>query len=151
MEVVAAARLHLLEQGSIKNLVQKRVWKFEPENSLEGTGQAALILNVRGGWSKPGMNSQEYPMLVVECASDHSRNAEKQVIEENASERCYQIAREVDQILHQVDREVRRWPNRSDGLLVLGSFRGSEPTEPADKWGVKVVRLTYDLQVIHGR
>lgn len=150
MEIVAAARLHLMNQGPVKNVVAKRIWKYEPEESLEGTGQAALVLNVRGGWAKPGRNSQEYPMLVVECAADHARNAKGEVIEDNAVERCYQLAREVDRVLHQVDREVRHWPETEEGLLVLGSFRGSEPTEPTDKWGVKVVRLTYDVQVIHG-
>ena len=150
MEIETAARKHLLNQGNVTNLVSKRVWKFGEHEPLENTGLAALVLRRNTGWTKPGRGSQEYPMLVIECLSDWSRTPEGQVIKDDAADRAYAVYREVDRILHQVDREVRYWPEGDkDGLLVLGCFRGSEPTEPVDKWGVKVVRVTYDVQVVH--
>jgi len=150
VEIETAARLRLLQMPNVTNLVGNRIWKWEPEEALEGTGHGAIILRRSGQWTKPGPNSQEYPLLVIEAASDYSRGPDGQAVANDAETRVYAILREVDRALHQKDREVRRWPtDREDGLLVLGCFRGSEPTEPVDKWGVKVARVTYDVQCVH--
>lgn len=150
MELETAARKHLLDKVTITTLVGQRVWKFRPQEPLEGTGHAGIVVVRRGQWTKPTHNSQEYPMLVVECYADHSRAADGEALKDDAEERCYQVGREVDRVLHQVDREHRHWPEGdTDGLYVIGSFRGSEPSDPADKFGVKCVRLTFDVQVFH--
>lgn len=151
MELETAARKHLLDFDSIRVLVKDRVWKYRPEEALEGTGQAAIVVRRSGNWTKPGRNSQEYPILVVECYADASRNPNAEMMQDDAEARCYQLAREVDRVLHQLGGQHRHWPedDPDEGLYVIGCFRGSEATEPADKHGVKVVRMTFDVQVFH--
>jgi len=154
MELETAARKHLLNQVKITNQTGKgatgRIWKFHLEEGLEGTGQAAIVLNSSKQWAKPGMNSQEYPILVVECYADHSRDDDADQTKDDAMDRAKQLYREVDRVLHQTDRLTRHWPeNDDDGLLILGCFRGTEPDEPVQKHGVQMVRGTYDVQIIH--
>jgi hypothetical protein len=150
MELVTAARKQLLRDTGIKNLVVDRVWKWRLEESLEGTGQTAIVLRNGGNWSKPGKNSQEYPILTVECYADHSRTPDGSYPVLDREDRVMQLIRAVDRIFHQVDREVRYWPEGDEsGLLVLGSFRGTEPTDVVERHGVAVSRITYDVQVVH--
>lgn len=150
MELETAARKRLLQSSAVKNLVSQSVFKFKLEEPVEGTGRAALVVNRRGGWTTPTHNSQEYPVLVVECYADASTSPEGNRDVDDAATRAVQLSREVDRWLHQVDREHRYWPDDDpEGLYVIGCFRGSEPSEPADKHGVKVVRNVYHMQVFH--
>ena len=153
MEMVTAARKQLLLKPSVTTLVGQRIWKWGEEGSLEGTGHAAIVLRNGGQWSKPGKNSQEYPILTVECCADMSRDADGEPSKDDAEDRAMAVFREVDRHLHQVSRYHRFWPetavNHSEGLYVAGCFRGSEPTAPTTKYGVKVIRVTYDLNVFH--
>lgn len=150
MELVTAARRHLASQDQVKILFGDWIWKWKLEDKVEGTGRMAIVLRNGGQWSKPTHNSQEYPILVVEVYADHSRMPDGTYPIANGEDRCMQGVREVDRVLHQVDREHRHWPEGdTDGLYVIGCFRGSEPETPVIRHGVPVVRVTYDVQVIH--
>ncbi len=151
MEIETAVRKHLLNFPSVTNLVQKRVYKFELQEELEGTGRGALVVRRSGQWASPGRNSQEYPLLVVDCYSDNSRPDEQGLeLLHDRDERAMQLYREVDRILHQVSGVQRHWPEQDpNGLYVIGCFRGSEPTSPAEYHGVSRVRVSYDVQVFH--
>lgn len=153
MELVTAARKQLLSKPGVTTLVSARVWKWGQEIALEGTGQAGIVLRNGGQWTKPGKNSQEYPILVVECCSDYSRDASGDQSKDDREDRAMAVYREVDRVFHQVGRYHRFWPDTateaSDGLYVAGSFRGSEPTDPNEKYGVAVIRVTYDVSCFH--
>jgi len=150
MELETAARKHPLDQTRVQNLVSGRVYKFELEEPVEGTGKASIVLYRKEAWAKPGKNSQEYPILVVDCYADHSRDPDGGQTKDDRNDRAFQLYREVDRVLHQKDRFSRQWPvGDEDGLLVLGCFRGSEPNDVALKHGVAMVRVTYDVQVVH--
>jgi len=150
MEIETAARKQLLGKSSVTNLVGGRVWKFKLEEPLEGTGNCAVVVRRGGGWVKPGKNSQEYPILVVECFADHSRDSAGNPVKDDRDERVMQLVREVDRVLHQVDREHRYWPEGDEsGLYVIGCFRSAEPEGPVEKHGVAAARVVYDVQVFH--
>lgn len=151
MELETAARKRALQSDAIKNLVVDRVFKFQLEQPLEGTGKLAIVCNRRGNWTSPTKGSQEYPILVWECYADWSRDSEGNASKDDAADRAMQLYREVDRFFHQVDREHRYWPDDDPegGLYIIGCFRGSEPVGPADKYGVKVVRGVYHVQTFH--
>jgi len=154
MELETATRKHLLQQKGVTNLTGRgadaRVYKFILEEPLEGTGKVALVVFRSGAWSAPIRRSQEYPLLVVDCYADNSRDEDENKVIDDRNDRAYQLYREVDRVLHQVNHFARRWPtDDEDGLMVIGCHRGSEPTPPVENAGVAMVRVTYDVIVVH--
>ena len=159
MEVETAVRRHLLDQGAITNLVQRRVWKFVlrlfdddgAPKALEGSGLAAIVLKRRRGWTSPDMQkTSEFPLLVVECWADNSREEDGTVIKLDAEDRAAQLYREVDRILHLADGSHNQWPEgRSDALYIEGCHRAAEPDGPLHIDGAAVMRATYNVKTFH--
>jgi hypothetical protein len=159
MELVTAARRHALKQDSIKNLVLDRVFKHklrlfnddgEPM-ALEGTGWTALVFKSASGWAAAERTkTSEYPILVVECWADHSRQPDdSHALKLDQADRAQQLWREVDRVFHVASGEHQRWPDSPGGLYIEGSTRSREPDGPLEIDGVAVVRGTYNIKTFH--
>lgn len=158
MELETAARRHALKQAGIKKLVGPNIFKHQIRllddagalRRLEGTGQEALVFERGVGWTKPHRNTGEFPILIVWCMADNSRDPDGRPVKLDAEDRSLALFREVDRVFHQKDGEHRTWPEgASDGLYVEGCFRGSDPAGPRWEDGVAVVRATYDVKCFH--
>lgn len=161
MEVEAGVRRHLLNQDAVRGLVGGRVFKHRLEESVDQKGLCAIVVKRNGGWATPDpIQTQEYPLLVVEFWADHSRNADGTFDRRDAEDRAWGMYRAVDPLLHA--RRGDRWGifGSNPGLIVVSSARWSEPlliteddqhrTSGAAIMGDSVmVRAQYAMQVIH--
>ena len=159
MELETAVRRHLLDQNPITNLVQKRIWKFKMRlfdetgapKALEGSGLAAIVVKRRSGWAVPLTDkTSEFPLLVVECWADNSREDDGTITALDSEDRAAQLFREVDRILHLADQEHDEWPNgREDALYIEGCHRAREPDGPLVIDGVSVMRVAFNVKTFH--
>jgi hypothetical protein len=129
LEVEPAARRRLLTVDTITGYVVDHIYKGTLDTHVEGTGGRAIVLRAEGGWSQPDpVNTQEYPLLYVDCWSDRSRNASGQATVNDARANARAVWRALDPILHA--RRAERWGavGSDPGLLVVGCSRWTEPT-----------------------
>ena len=170
MEVETAVRRMLVDQPTITGYVgakpNAKVYKHSLGDNLTGTGGRAIVVRRSNGWATPERtNTQEYPLVVIECWADHSRNPAGEYDLADNVDNAYAVYRAVDPLMH-AKRDVV-WGG-ANGLLVVTSQRWQEPwhATASDAHGVGVIAdaqsrlgaigecavvvLTYALQVGHG-
>lgn len=160
MEIESAARRVLLLDQTVAGLVARWVFKWRLEEKVDGTGKQAIVLWRDQGWSTPDpVNTNEYPLLTVDCYSDASRGADGEMLAEDNVDRAFGLYRVVDRALLSVGRGKKWGAFGSDpGLLVNSVQRWSEPfkTEQSDQHqgdpplgDVAKVTTTYAFDLVH--
>lgn len=148
MEIETAFRKWLLTLPSLTSLVGDRIWKFDEEHELEGTGHVAIVLRRNGQWAGPQHSSVEFPLLVVDVHADNTRSAGGPETQHDKEERAYGVHRAIDRVMHWKDLEPRWLPDTA-GLYVLGCQRGSLPGPVTEKDGIAIVRASYNVVCVH--
>lgn len=152
--VVLAARRYLVTQTSVTNLLGASeaypIWIFQwdPHEMIEGTSSEALVLATEGAWSSPNdYNTAQFPRLVVQVFSDPSRDAERNVIADDARDKSWTVFRAVDKLLHHPGGLSAQW---TTGVWVTGSARLGEPewTPQPDGDGLVLLTVSYGLSVV---
>jgi hypothetical protein len=161
MEVVPAARRHLMSYPSVRGYVQHRVFTYRLFEHVNGEGTRAIVCRLNAGWAEPDRSqSVEFPILVVDCWSDCTRNADGTKAAEDAIPNALALYRVVDPVLHRKRNMV--WADGgSRGLLVVDIKRWIEPfyqtkdeSHAGVAYGVElgdsaVVSVQYAMTVAH--
>lgn len=152
MELESAARRRLLDSATIRGYVGDRVWKRELHEVIDGSGKRAIVVRQGLPWNPSDhVQTPEFPLLVVECYSDHSRNEDGEIIEADGVDNARAVWRAVDNELHATGFEM--WGGLR-GLPVMNCSRWSEgveltphvPTEAAP-----CIRGEYAVYTVHGK
>lgn len=154
MEIEAAARRFLLQQQAVTGYVQNRVWRHTRQETLDGTGQRAIVVRRNTGWAqREQRNTQEFPLLVVEYWADHTRDDTGAIMKTDALDNAFALYRVVDPLLH--GKRNVKWGD----LTIVSSQCWAEPfSETAERSHGKraaeigdlaVVSATYAICCIH--
>jgi len=96
MELLPAVRRYLLSSNTVVSLVSDRVWKWDEDGSVEGTGQRAIVLNQGPGWAGPDpVQSSEFPTLQVDAIADHDRGPGGEIDTRNGEDKAMGLIRAV--------------------------------------------------------
>jgi hypothetical protein len=134
MELETAARRFLLADATVRGYVQDRVWKFRLEQKIDGTGQAALVVERSNGWTAPDVvKSMEFPVLRVRSYVDPRRDMDGQIAELDAEDRAYALYRTLDRLLHGRRDVWMGTVGSAPGLRVVSSARWAEPFMVTEK------------------
>lgn len=163
MEIETAARKHLLTFASVRGYVQEKVYKYSLLQHVDGTGGLALVVRRSNGWTNPDvLNTQEFPVLMIDCWADCDRENGEPVLD-NSADKAFALYRVVDKILHGRIDEWWGAVGNDTGLRVIQSSRGAEPffatakdvhggsgNSPDTPRGEStVVTVSYNLTVAH--
>lgn len=159
MELETAVRRHLLADATVASLTSKQVWKYRLEERLDGTGKAAVVVRRDGGWSQPNeLRPNEFPLLVVDCYADVSRDEYRNALMLDAEDRASALYRAVDRALLAPGRGQWWGGYGSDrGLMVNSVQRWGEPVfiSQADQHSgaplgdVVYMQARYGFDVVH--
>lgn len=115
----------LLGQGAVTGYVGRRVWTHKERDPINLSGLLAYVLMRDGGWGVPQpRRHDEYPVLLVQCWADRSRDEAGEPTKEDEEERAWSLYRVLDPLLHGVRDVV--WGGQN-GLTVVSSDRTVEP------------------------
>jgi hypothetical protein len=147
MEIESAARRMLLQQQAVTGYVQNRIWRHDRQEVLDGTGQRAIVLRRNNGWAqREQRNTQEFPILLVECWADSTRDDCGQIVKADALDNAYALHRVVDPLLH--GKRGVRWGG-VNGLLIVSSQTWAEPiSETAERAHGHRAKELGDLAVV---
>lgn len=153
-DFVRAARNELASYTDIKNLVGSGegfdTWIFREDKyvSLEGTGEALIVLSQNGGWAAPNAhNTAKFPRLQVEIFVDPARDSDLQPVLTTPHERARELVTLVDAVFHIPEGGEIEWDNE---LRVLGSKKQSEEEITFVPDGDKMVRALVYYEVSLG-
>lgn len=156
MELTTAARRYLLGINDVTSQVQQRVFKWRLEEPIEGTGSPAIVVSQLGGWATPErVNTQEFPVLAVDCHADPDRGPGGEIAVDNAFDKAFGLA-----------RAVRPWffyPHlrgtwmggigSNPGLMVIECAPYTDPYiregHEQEQGDVRVVRTEFAFVVVH--
>jgi hypothetical protein len=154
MEVTTGVRAKLLSIAALDSYVAGKVYKDRLEDTLDGSGGRAVVVDVPTGWATPQqVNTQEYPIVRVRLWADHQRDADGNVTVYDGLTSARAMYRSMDSELHGVRDE--RWGATLDraGLFVVTCQRWTEPVPSAEpeRLGSEAacLQVLYALQVIH--
>jgi hypothetical protein len=123
MELVPAARRHLLLPSALTGYVQDRVYKHKLVEHVDQKGTRAAVVRTNGGWAQASRaNSTEYPILAIDCWADCTRDAQGDKAAEDAIDNAWAVYRATDLLIHGVKGVP--WAD----LIVIDAARWSEPT-----------------------
>lgn len=168
-DLVVAARRMLAEKTDVRDLLGpgatspdvegKRVfdlWLFQWRLyiSMEGTGETAIVLSQRNGWTAPNPhNTMAFPTLQLEIYSDPRRDLGNPKTATGAEQKGLALVPVLDRYLHLVQRIDGPWSwggtETDEPVRVLGSQRLAEPEvmEVPSGDGLIRVLLRYGLSL----
>lgn len=164
MELIPAARRHLMQMAVVTGFVQDRVWKDRLEDLLDRTGQRAIVVKRGGGWAMAQpRNTQEYPLLQMEFWADHQRHEDGTIANEDGLTSAMAMYRAVDPLLHGVRDQWWGTTDSSPGLWVIGCQRYGEPIPlsenalatgrpvptDSDSFEAQCIVVNYAVQTVH--
>jgi hypothetical protein len=134
MEIDTAVRRMLLLQPSVIGYTGQKVFKNELLEMVDQTGGRAVVVRKNGGTADPQtVNTDEYPVLTVECWADCDRNPDGSVSVQNAIDKAYAVYRVVDAVMNRA-RDVWWGAGGSAvGVRVLSCGKASEPMHETSK------------------
>lgn len=134
--LTVAAYRHLLTFGSITSLLGTDdawgpwVFSWNPHADLEGSGKQAVVLSHEGSWTSSNRhNTMAFPRLRVQCWSDPDRDAQRQIADQNARDKAWDVWLAVRAVLHRVGGFMEQW---SPSVWVCGSYCLDEPVWPLE-------------------
>lgn len=134
MEIDTAVRRMLLVQPSVVGYTGQKVFKNELLEMVDRTGSRAVVVRRNGGYgSAQTVNTDEYPVLTVECWADCDRNEDGSVSVQNAIDKAYAVFRVVDAVMNRRRDVIWGAGGTSPGVRVLSCGRASEPMHETAK------------------
>lgn len=131
--LVTAARRYLVADTTLANALGSgqgfNVWVFQwrPYVTIEGSGEAAVVLSARGGWTSPNMhNTMAFPRLQVEVWADLQRDANGNPAQRTAEDLCQDVGEQLDRLLHLPDGQLHVWGDSNGSIRVLRSMKLGE-------------------------
>lgn len=155
MEIESAARKKLLTIAALTGYVGTKVFRHRMLEDVEGTGGSAVVVRRDGEWTRPQMvNTQEYPILVIECWADPDRDPKGGIARGNAEDKAWALHRVIDPVLHGIRGQLWGASEDNVGLLIIGCDRwsaGSVIVAPPKEGRQSVfVQSKYAVQTVHG-
>lgn len=136
MELETAVRRMLLQDDTVAGYVGSKVFKHALETIVDRTGGRAVVVKRAGGWAIPQpVNTQEYPLLQIECWADCDRDENGDVTTRNAIDKAFALYRAIDPLVHAKRGVTWGAGGSSDGLCVVSAQRWSEPVPVESKDG----------------
>jgi len=135
-DVALAARRHLISLPAVRAVLgasgtdPEAGWLFVRELGVvvEGSGLAAVVLSVAGGWARPNAhNTAHFPRLLVDVYADPSRSSGSGIARPDAVARAWSVRAVLDRELHRPYAFSQVWGALPDmnppdpGLRVWGS------------------------------
>lgn len=164
--VSLAARNYLAQKVNVTSLLGSSdlwsTWIFDskPEELVEQTGKALVVLSVTDGWAGANdHNTASFPRLTVDIWVDPTRNVDGSVKQKDAEIKAEKIYKMIDTYLHMVHPSTPAglsiyWGTATEianrtGVRVISSKREAEPIyRPAfDAEGACVATVRYNLTV----
>lgn len=138
--VVVASYRYLVAQPSLTDLLPRDgiagdgwgPWLFSQNMhvDLEGTSGEAVVLTHEGSWTSSNRhNTLAFPRLRVQCWSDPSRDAGRNVTAHDAPDKGWVVWMAVRSLLHRPGAFAEQW---SEHVRVIGSYCLDEPVWPMD-------------------
>lgn len=156
LDLVTATRRELAAHSSVTALLGSDarfstwIFRWRPYVSIEGTGEASIVVSSRAGWSTANRhNTAKFPRLQIEIYADLARNNDLNPAGRTAEDLARQVFEAVDKVLHRVDSNNIQWGNTDGKLRIHSSVRSQEPTVEDVPNGDGLVRslVFYDVAI----
>lgn len=123
MEIEAALRRYLLSDDTMAGYCGRKIYTYEiSDDELNGSGGVAIAIRRVGGWTAPQLlNTQEYPLVNIQCWADLACRGCTPLSAQTAAWALY---RALDPLIH--GQGDVTWGGDS-GLYVIRASRNAEP------------------------
>ncbi len=152
MEIETALRKYLLSKSPVTGYVGQKVFKFELQEPVAGTGGRAIVVRRVGSWATPDpVMTAEFPLVQVECWADPDRDGDGNVLVSNAVDKALAVQRVVDPLLH--GKRAVTWSDLT--VVSCARFSDSVIVSPSDQHGSgslgdsAYVWTRYAVQTVH--
>jgi hypothetical protein len=104
------------------------IFKWEPRESVNGTGLASVVISVPRPWTAPNRhNTGEFPLIQIEVYTDQTRTDTDAPYFRDAQAKAYDVWRLVDKVLHRPGGGEVQWGNADGTIRVVSSYRAADP------------------------
>ena len=121
MEIEAAARRHLLADNTVNGYLAGRAYAFKLKTLVTPHGHRALVLYRGNPWAQTERYEHagaEFPTLVLDCWSDHSRDGDGEMLHPDRVQNAYALWRAAHNLIHN-QRPGTIWGRSSSNPGVL--------------------------------